>query len=217
MHNILSDHQKDVLESLPQSIRDSFVFSGGTAIAAYYLHHRLSEDLDFVALELGQPVQFNALKGLLSQRYNIYSANKLYDRCIYFLNVRSSTLKIEFAPLYFPRIKPTVRQGYILLESLEDLTAHKIMALADRFEIKDFVDLYFIHLKTGWDLQAMIEMARKRNQMPYEYTINVHRIAHYPEGIQSLNFFVPMNADEIISFFLDADQEIKSTLSSDFD
>ncbi|MGM0539292.1 MAG: nucleotidyl transferase AbiEii/AbiGii toxin family protein [Thermodesulfobacteriota bacterium] len=76
MNNILSDHQKEVLESLPQSIRDSFAFSGGTAIAAYYLHHRLSEDLDFVALKLGQPVQFNALKGLLSQRYDIYSANK---------------------------------------------------------------------------------------------------------------------------------------------
>lgn len=217
MNDILLDHQKEVLESLPPSIKDNFVFSGGTAIAACYLNHRLSEDLDFVALELEQPVQLSALKGLLSERYNISSSNKLYDRCIYFLNVSSSTLKIEFAPLYFPRIKPTAARGDILLESLEDLTANKIMALADRFEIKDFVDLYFIHQKTGWNLQTMIEMARRRNPMPYEYTINVQRIAQYPQGIQSLDLVIPINADDIIEFFRDADLETKSALSSDFE
>ncbi len=217
MNNILSDHQKEILENLPQSIADSFVFSGGTTLADYYLYHRLSEDLDFVALEPEQPVQFTTLKAILSQKYNIHSANKLYDRCIYFLSLNSSMLKMEFVPLYFPRLKPVTRRGHILLESLEDLTANKIMALADRFEAKDFVDIYFIHQKTGWDLTEMIELARGRNMIPYEYTINVQRIVQYPDGIQSLNFVLPVKEDDIIAFFSDADQKIKAALSSGFD
>ena len=217
MNRILGDHQNEVLESLPQSITESFVFSGGTALAAYYLHHRLSEDLDFVALEPDQPVQFNAIKGILSARYTIHSSNKLYERCMYFLSLNRSTLKLEFVPLYFPRLNPVASREHILVESLEDLTANKIMALADRFEVKDFVDIYCIHQKTGWALTDMIDMARKRNPMPYEYTINVQRIIQYSEGIHTLSFVVPVKVDDIISFFSDADQKIKSALSSDFD
>jgi len=46
---ILSKNQKKLLVAIANSkmVTDNFVLSGGTALAEYYLHHRLSEDLDF--------------------------------------------------------------------------------------------------------------------------------------------------------------------------
>lgn len=46
---ILTQRQRTLLDRIsaePLLVR-SFVLSGGTALAEYYLHHRLSEDLDF--------------------------------------------------------------------------------------------------------------------------------------------------------------------------
>ena len=47
--SILSDNQKNILSLLSKEkiISDNFYLSGGTALAEFYLNHRLSEDLDF--------------------------------------------------------------------------------------------------------------------------------------------------------------------------
>ena len=46
---ILTERQRQLLNLLSQEsyIQQNFYLSGGTALAEYYLHHRLSEDLDF--------------------------------------------------------------------------------------------------------------------------------------------------------------------------
>ena len=47
--SILSENQKKFLKLLSEekSICAHFYLTGGTALAEFYLHHRLSEDLDF--------------------------------------------------------------------------------------------------------------------------------------------------------------------------
>ena len=45
---ILTQEQKTLLLHFSQSdLRQSFYLTGGTALAAFYLFHRVSEDLDF--------------------------------------------------------------------------------------------------------------------------------------------------------------------------
>lgn len=46
---ILSDNQNKILEAISNdnAICQIFYLTGGTALAEYYLRHRLSEDLDF--------------------------------------------------------------------------------------------------------------------------------------------------------------------------
>lgn len=53
MKSILNERQARLLEILrgERIFREKFYFTGGTALAEYYLHHRLSEDLDFFAEE----------------------------------------------------------------------------------------------------------------------------------------------------------------------
>lgn len=47
--SILSNNQKNILLLLSKEkvITENFYLSGGTALAEFYLGHRLSEDLDF--------------------------------------------------------------------------------------------------------------------------------------------------------------------------
>ncbi len=45
---ILTPTQRQVLDILAKNSKfTSFYLTGGTALSEYYLHHRLSEDLDF--------------------------------------------------------------------------------------------------------------------------------------------------------------------------
>jgi predicted nucleotidyltransferase component of viral defense system len=46
--SILTDHQQKALKLIAQTqLAEDFYFSGGTALAYFYLQHRKSEDLDF--------------------------------------------------------------------------------------------------------------------------------------------------------------------------
>ena len=47
--SILTDNQSQILNTLAtdSNFSKNFYLSGGTALAEFYLHHRLSEDLDF--------------------------------------------------------------------------------------------------------------------------------------------------------------------------
>lgn len=128
-------------------VKDLFYLSGGTALAAFYLHHRYSDDLDFftdagdfpqIAIELIAE-KIRAAIGAEKTEYQ-----RLYDRRIFFFKKSSEELKVEFTSYPFAALHPRMRQGGVLVDSLEDLAANKMMALIDRVEPKDFTDLYFL-------------------------------------------------------------------------
>jgi predicted nucleotidyltransferase component of viral defense system len=50
--SILTNTQKSLLKYLSnnESLTKDYYLSGGTALSEYYLHHRLSEDLDFFSM-----------------------------------------------------------------------------------------------------------------------------------------------------------------------
>ncbi|HEX2203197.1 MAG TPA: nucleotidyl transferase AbiEii/AbiGii toxin family protein [Longimicrobium sp.] len=125
---------------------------GGTALAAYYLHHRQSEDLDFFggpalnARELGERVREEALRdgvslepaGPSSTGFARYVARDLE-------NGSSEAVKVDIAgqsPFLLAPLEPTV-EG-IRIGSYRDLCANKLHALCDRFEARDFADLHAI-------------------------------------------------------------------------
>jgi len=48
----LTAGQAAVVGALPAALRQGFVLTGGTALAAFYLQHRRSDGLDFFARQL---------------------------------------------------------------------------------------------------------------------------------------------------------------------
>jgi len=132
MNHILTNGQINILKRLPASLKDNFVFAGGTVLAAFYLGHRLSDDLDFLGKHMGQDIYLSELEGILrNHKFHIDSVNKIYDRCIFSIQEGDERIKMGFVPLYFNRLQHPVYldEFNINIESLKDLTSNKITVL----------------------------------------------------------------------------------------
>lgn len=97
-HNpILTPAQVAFLKAFAKSdLARTFRFTGGTALSAFYLAHRLSEDLDFFA---DQRAPFYTCETFLKTLPIVrdITFTKLHDRNIFLLSLRdSSSLKVEF-------------------------------------------------------------------------------------------------------------------------
>lgn len=220
MSLILSEGQRYILDLLPAGLKERFVFGGGTALAEHYLSHRRSEDLDFFALNRKQPVRLVEIEGILKNAgFEIDSVNKLFDRCIYGIRIHDELIKTEFVPLYFPRLQaPTECLEFNLkVESLQDLAANKIMAMSERFEIKDFVDIYAISRHAGWPFLDMIKFAEAKEALPYRYTVHISRIFAYREELNQIRYIEPFDVDQILEFYKLSDKELKFGSTGDFE
>ena len=140
---ILTDDQKALLARFSAAkLRDAFYLTGGTALSAIYLQHRLSEDLDFfseadVAIE-DILVFVKSLTGLRDIQYE-----RKYDRKIFLLHyANTNVMKVEFTRYPFARVGVGPMIDGIPIDSLQDILVNKLMAMTDRFDAKDYVDLY---------------------------------------------------------------------------
>ena len=136
-------------------ISQSFYFTGGTALAAVYLHHRQSEDLDFFSSqEFDNELVFtliNQIASLIKTKSHFTQTGNA--RIFEFLDGEELVIKLDFA--YYPhqRLKLGKKIDDIEVDSLIDIAANKLVTIIQRTEIKDFIDLYFLLKKyTMWDL-----------------------------------------------------------------
>ncbi|KKQ23757.1 MAG: hypothetical protein US35_C0001G0001, partial [Parcubacteria group bacterium GW2011_GWA2_37_10] len=105
MERILSENQQNILNIISKDklICDNFYLTGGTALAEFYLRHRLSEDLDFFAEKefdvLGISIFFEKIKKEAKIRKTEY--HQSFNRNLFFLDLADGDkVKIEFT--YFP-------------------------------------------------------------------------------------------------------------------
>ena len=176
--------------------------SGGTALAAFYLEHRLSDDIDFFSFEPIDTVFLHAftqrLKNTLGAQDMRYE--RLYDRNLFFLSFEhDQELKMEFTHYPFSQLAPEKEEMGIRIDSFADIAAGKLMALLDRFDPKDFVDIFFI-LK-----QLSLSELRKNAEQKFgtkiggiflgRELIKVRRITALPSMIKKVE--IP----ELVDFF----------------
>jgi len=149
---ILTERQRKFLSLFAEEkdLAQEYVLSGGTALAEYYLHHRLSEDLDFFtqnkvdAMRVRQFVE----KARDNMQASDITSQKLYDRHIFLLKFSDEELKVEFTQYPFSALEKEAEQDGVLIASLRDIATGKLFAIFDRFEPKDYFDLYVL-LKNG--------------------------------------------------------------------
>lgn len=139
---VLRPAQKQLLSVFARSrLAGSFYLSGGTALAAFHLRHRLSDDLDFFT-ELEVPVEA-MLEFVGGLGMGVPDYQHLFDRRIFLLpEAPGAGLKVEFTRYPFPRCEAGLEVGGVRIDSLRDILANKLMALTERSEPKDFLDLY---------------------------------------------------------------------------
>lgn len=199
--------QMEFLDALPDTLKKSFVFGGGTALSEFYLRHRHSDDLDFVALDMDMPVRLSEIKGMMGSMHQVVNANKIYDRCIFTVSFQGTDLKIEFVPLYFQRLSSPQVKGDLYVESLEDLAANKVLAMSDRTDVKDLVDMFWLTGKLKFN--KALELAIRKSDMPLYYTINSAKYLSLLDRKDMLKIAVQITSEELGGFLDHVDACVK--------
>lgn len=167
--NVLTPVQERFLSSFFVEDRTSepFYLSGGTALAAYYLHHRYSDDLDFFTRDsdalrfIDQRVQRAATAaGLEVERQEpreevtryVFSGDPHPEHRL---------AKIELIYDTPPYFAPPRRFGIIHVDDLVCIAVNKL-TIHTRFDPKDYVDLYLIIRSGAYQLEDLIPLAKQK-------------------------------------------------------
>ncbi|MBI4003553.1 MAG: nucleotidyl transferase AbiEii/AbiGii toxin family protein [Candidatus Omnitrophica bacterium] len=140
--DLLTPLQRNVLDALfaEAVFAASFYLTGGTALAAFYLFHRYSDDLDLFTNDQPLEVVWPTLQHLLpSLRLTVES------RTPQFIRLRHPDgLRVDVVHDVPFRVGVPVRRGTWLVDTLENITLNKVAAIQGRLDIKDYVDLYLL-------------------------------------------------------------------------
>ena len=155
---------KAILADVADCIDCQLILVGGTALAIFYLQHRVSVDLDFVPLS-GDDVAAakQALKGCMSKKGYRTQAARWHNQFI--VQSENTSVKVE---VFTPEVKigRTEKRAYgskeLLVASLDDLMKMKILAFSQRGKARDLFDIVAILLKTGKSLSQAAELVKKR-------------------------------------------------------
>ena len=146
---ILTETQKAVLQmfAAQEDLTNTYVLSGGTALAAFHLQHRRSDDLDFFSIEPVDALRVRRFAEDVRKHLgaSTLETHRLYDRHIFLCSARAEEiLKMEFTQYPYQHLEVSHVHDGVRVESLRDIGADKLAALLDRFEPKDYYDLYVL-------------------------------------------------------------------------
>lgn len=175
--SILSQNQKDILAIISRDklICNSFYLTGGTALAEFHLHHRLSEDLDFFSEGEFEPQSISVFFEKIKKEGKIDKVEfqQSFNRNLFFLNLTDGDkIKTEFTYFPFARIEQKQKMGNLYIDSLLDIAVNKVFTIYQKPRSRDFIDLYLILLNNK-DLS--LDDLIKKAQIKFD---------HYIEPIQ---------------------------------
>src|SRR3989344_7262139 len=146
--SILTSHQLEFLElaSVDKQITKWFYLTGGTALAEFYLHHRLSEDLDFFIEEKEvDQILVDAFLKKISPKLNITQVNRsnFLGLVSFLLTFKDGEkLKVDFNFYPFKRIGKAIKFNSLEIDSIYDIAVNKTHVLFMKPRSRDYVDLY---------------------------------------------------------------------------
>lgn len=203
---ILNANQIKILEAISQDneICRNFYLTGGTALAEYYLQHRLSEDLDFFS-ETEFDIQ--AINVFFAKNKKLLGIRKVdiqqsFNRNLIFLYLPGDVIKTEFTYFPFPRIEKKIKKNKLFVDSLEDIAVNKLFTIYQKPRSRDFIDLYLIMEKTGWKIADLIKKTKIKFDWHVDYLqlgsqfMQAKTVKDYPRMLMRLknenwqNFFI---------------------------
>ena len=164
---ILTVEQEQFLDvvSNEKTLRECFYFTGGTPLAAFYIHHRFSEDIDlFSEAEFDiMTIQVFIKKvqkilHLVHVEYNTFLG--LHSFQLYFSD--ANVLKVDFNYYPFPRIEKGATYKNIGVDSILDIAVNKIQTIATKPRARDFIDIFFIIQEKDYNIAELLRIARNK-------------------------------------------------------
>lgn len=203
---IFTELQKQFLFEIAKSgLRESFFLTGGTALSAFFLKHRLSEDLDFFTEEPEQVQQVLPVLQEISKHLGLSIEVRRQFRTFLEVHIHGHdgrTIKCDFAQDSPYRLQPKILQAdyNIFTDNALDISCNKLSALYDRAEIKDFVDIFFIN-KELFPFSELLAAAKRKHVGLDDYwlavaMIKIEELGPLPRMVK------PLELEELVAFFL---------------
>lgn len=189
--SILSENQKSILAiiSKDKSICDNFYLTGGTALAEFYLQHRLSEDLDFFSEGEFEAQNISAFFGKIKSVANIHTVEyqQSFNRNLFFLDLNDGDkIKTEFTYFPFTRIEKKKQIGSLYVDSLLDIAVNKVFTIYQKPRSRDFIDLYCI---LQADKNLLLDDLVKQAQIKFDnYLDPIQLGAQYMKALELKDF-----------------------------
>lgn len=202
--SILSAKQKLILDVVSQDkeLPTIFYLTGGTGLSEFYLQHRLSIDLDFFSqIEFDSALLVEKLNNW-SKKYDFtYTGRLVKPTYIYQLKFADGQdLKVDFVHYPYRQLKKSeIVVNNLAVDSQFDIATNKLLALNQRADVKDFVDLFYLLKEyTFWDLRDGILAKFNRELEPTIAAADLLAV----EDFQFLpRMLKPLKLEELKKFF----------------
>lgn len=200
---VLTPLQENFLRAFfEQPAAQDFFLTGGTALGAFYLHHRYSEDVDLFtlnddalqALSNSLPAIADSLGGTVEERFRTISFKQA------FVHVPGQPdLKVDLVRDVGPQFGEHQIIDQCILDAQLNIAVNKVTAIFGRAAGKDFVDLYFL-LKQGFDFEELVRLAKEKDPGLTEFYLagmlrQIRRVTKLPQMI------APITLEELQVFF----------------
>ncbi|NCO24944.1 MAG: hypothetical protein COW72_00790 [Candidatus Nealsonbacteria bacterium CG18_big_fil_WC_8_21_14_2_50_37_10] len=164
---ILTKEQKFFLDLVSQEkyLCKKFYFTGGTPLCAFYLHHRISEDIDLFSEKEINLLPIKAFIGKIQKKLKLKKVDYrqflgLYTFQLFFSN--KEILKIDFNYYPFPRIEKGIKYKNIEVDSVYDIAVNKVHTIFMKPRARDFIDIYFIIKEKGYNFDDLLMKAKAK-------------------------------------------------------
>jgi predicted nucleotidyltransferase component of viral defense system len=213
---ILTPKQLNFLElvQLTPSLRKRFYLTGGTALAEFYLKHRLSEDIDlFTENEEVNHSLTDAFLRRISPKLSVahIKRSQFLGLVSYKLVYKDKEeLKVDFNYYPFPRIDKRTKFKGLEVDSIYDIAANKLHTLFMKPRSRDYVDLFFIMKQGKYDLNKLILDAKAKFDWDIDRINLINQFVRVKD-IKETEFprmLIPFRKSDLEKFFLEKAKEL---------
>ena len=195
---ILTPLQRAVLDVLfaEEVFARSFYLTGGTALAAFYLFHRYSDDLDLFTNDQPLDVIWPTVQQLLPT-----VGLAVESRTPQFIRLHHPEgLRVDLVRDVPFRAGVPVRQGAWLIDTLDNITINKVTAIQGRLDVKDYVDLYLLLKDDPRRILTWLAQAERKDGSiePFLWS----RVIGDVETFRVLpRMIAPLQLEELVAFY----------------
>lgn len=198
---ILTPLQKELLGFLFSDpwFRRYFYLTGGTALSAFYLFHRYSEDLDFFSHDVDLqsiPKLMEAVSQKMQCPLEHVQTSPGFMRFLI-----GKELKIDVVADVGFRVGAPELIDNFMVDTLKNIAVNKVGCILGRFDAKDYVDLYYLLKFHHFDIFELFKLGAQKDAglEPFIWAsliADVEKLSIMPRMIQ------PLELKEVQSFFL---------------
>ena len=174
----------------------AFYLTGGTALAAFYLFHRYSDDVDLFTNDQSLELVWPAVQRLLPML-----GLTVESRTPQFIRLRHPEgLRVDVVHDVPFRVGVPVRHGTWPIDTLDNITLNKVTAIQGRLDVKDYVDLYLLLKDDPSRILSWLSQATQKDASiePFLWS----RLIGDVETFRVLpRMIVPLQLPELVAFY----------------